>query len=173
MRAVETLYFDKKFQLSECRYYLVILELSPQGKSCFPLGTAAFAKNVLIRYFNELEYFSSVTSISWQTWNRTRLYKIHFPPNLRGTDFYSAWAIELEVLDFPETLTQLSQFRFNNLHSGVIFILRSDISSTSTPLYPSKAAVFYVADELVDTYKANWSSYFNASQFHPLSEFTE
>jgi len=138
------------------------------------LGTTAFANNVLIRYFNELEYFAGVTNLPWPTWsNSTRIYKIHFPPNLQNVNFYTSWAIETPLLDFPASLTQIGQFRFNNLHSGVIFILRSDISSTSTPLYPQKAAVFYVADELVDTYKANWSSYFDASQFHPLSEFTE
>jgi len=145
----------------------------PQGTSCFPLGTTAFTNNTLIRYFNELEYFAGVTNIPYNAWSGARLYKIKFPPNLQSTSFYSAWAVNLSVLDFPVSMTQIAQFRFNNLYSGVTFILRSDISSTSTPLYPSKAAVFYVADELVDTYKANWSSYFNASQFHPLSEFTE
>ena len=146
---------------------------SMNGNGYSTLGTTAFANNALIRYFNELEYFAGVTNISYNAWGGARLYKINFPPNLQSTDFYSAWAVNFSVLDFPVSLTRISQFRFNSLHRGVIFILRSDISSTSTPLYPSKAAVFYVADELVDTYKANWSSYFNASQFHPLSEFTE
>lgn len=135
------------------------------------MGTASgspFKDNSKVKYFEELRFFTSVTSLT--RWNTTTFQKVKFPPHLRTIDYYTGTWGASPILDFPNSLTAIQQSFWLRLTSNPnrVIILRSETPpSVSSNYYnANKIGVIYVPSELLDTYKnaSGWSSAANKMQ---------
>ena len=126
--------------------------LSPQGTSCFPLGTRFYSCPILNR-LNDLVHFVGVTRIVDSSFmNSSNLLSVVIPVNVSNMAYNS--------------------FR-NNQKLEYIKLLPSSVITMNgnNCLYNTNNCPVYVPDELVQSYKtaSNWSQY--ASRFKGLSEF--
>lgn len=143
---------------------------------------AAVTQNILgrnlnnkgeIGSMNELIYFTSITSIDNGTMTGAYPTAIQIPSNVTFVQGYSNWTKNLSIFDIPSTVTGVNSIWGMNFPSLNVMIIRCNtvISVGYANAFPS-TAIFYVPDELVDSYKAasGWSAV--ASRIYAISTYS-
>ena len=119
--------------------------------------TSPFANNSKVKYFEELRFFTSITSLP--RWSTTKFQKVKFPPHLRTIDYYTGTWGESPILDFPSSLTTIQLYFWLRLSSNPnrILILRSETppSVTDSNFNAAKIGTLYVPSAYRAAYEAH------------------
>ena len=124
------------------------------------MGTASsspFKDNSKVKYFEELRFFTSITSLT--RWTTTTFQKVKFPPHLRTIDYYAGTWGASPILDFPSTLTTIQYYFWLRMtsNSNRVLILRSETppSVTNSNFSAAKIGTLYIPSAYRAAYEAH------------------
>lgn len=158
----------------ECLYYMVVLEYSPQGKSCFPLGTK-FSYNPAITLLHDIDKFPEVTSLDAYAFrNTTALIDAILPANVKKVGaslFVSSGLIKCTIEEGG--MTSLSVSMFSSCAKQTSVEIPEGVTSVGEGCFrrASSAAAYNSLHEIV--YPSTITSFgAGVHQYNGLTSFT-
>ena len=132
-----------------------------------------FKNNTAIRTFNELQYFTGLTTLSQDIFFGSSLEEIMFPATMTAFGNYCFYQLAgMDTLEIPATITTIGTYLLSD--SSIVKVIMRATTPPAIAGYTFRfhrgAVSIYVPDASLEAYKTatNWVDM--AAYIHPLSE---